>query len=952
MQRDNLGTHVLDDLDRKIIEKFRRDSVRKDYSINIPALNKLPRYIAEFLISSYSDDDGLLTEDVIEKITDELKKYYPDKREKELFKSTAIELKQVEIIGHFKVRADLGKSNYVTRISSLDEKAKVDRSLVSPKGGYPDLLKGGLWGKATLKHAHTGDSYNLRMIKFENYQAFKPTLRRYIKKRQDFDTSEWIDVLIKTIGLDPSSPRLNQRKKLLYLARLIPLVEPCVNIIEMGPPGTGKSHVFENLSFYCRVILGGDITPAKFIYNESTNENGLIFHNDIICFDEINKPQPRFKDLVPRLQQIMASNKVEKGDLDTKTDISLVFQGNIDFKQGPNGNPIPIDDMPFKKIPKRMQDPSFLDRIHGYIHGWELPTISDELLNTRIGLISNYFGEILHKLRDENFIPLIEDKISFFRIINNDEKRGVSIRDSIALKRLLSGYLKLLFPHCRLNPDLIKKEEWEELAQLVVILRQNVLVEIKKFDENFNRKLSFEIIEKPDLGSLADQETLTEMPVNEGAFKASENEIAPAQTDDASLSLAPKKKTLGVMNDPLKKIDGTIYITTDCHLIQKIPYWIFVILVDKNQIKVDGNRILIVNPDAAKGTHSLTFSRLKQAPMQMDPNAKEPAIDLNSHDKFSKRISKLLKEMIVLIDECYENTMKISIIKARLMAENQEDIALIRDIEMREKKILEFSRYEYITDMKKERDVLKSACESIALSLGSSSNLLEFQNLNVVLDSQEIFNDLKKIKDNLSKMKSQLELEIPIIEDLIKDKIKREEKREVLFDGSKFDLFIFDMNNLHNSYKKKYEDKQKKMLIANLLEKELSDKIKNLVLPRPGVDYIAYFFASKTYQNYQRWFPKSKHNKWYIEATIKRLKADKSPHYVDVDVSLTLNTTSFIEHYHDQIETFTLCSGDKDFYSLINLAKKYGIRVNVCAVADTFLAKKLERLADDTILLT
>ncbi|MHA1749990.1 MAG: NYN domain-containing protein [Promethearchaeota archaeon] len=259
--------------------------------------------------------------------------------------------------------------------------------------------------------------------------------------------------------------------------------------------------------------------------------------------------------------------------------------------------------------------------------------------------------------------------------------------------------------------------------------------------------------------------------------------------------------------------------------------------------------------------------------------------------------------------------------------------------------------YQYISDLKKERDILEKVREGIALSQGLSPNLFDFQNLDIVLDSQKILDDLKQMKDNLYELKSQIELEIPIIEELVKDKIKKE-KKKVLFNGEKFNFFVFDINNLHHSFKKKFSGKDDKIIIKNLLEKELSNLIKKLVLPSTGVDYIAYFFASKAYDNYQHWFPESKYITWVIENTVKYWKNDNTPHYMDIDVSLTMHTTLFIEQYRNQIDTFTLCSGDKDFHSLISLAKRYGIRVNVCAVAYTFLARKLERMADDTILLT
>ncbi len=218
------------------------------------------------------------------------------------------------------------------------------------------------------------------------------------------------------------------------------------------------------------MLVGAEISSSKLIFNQNTHQNGLVFQKDVICFDEVNKGHSAFLEVVPKLQQIMAFGRVERYDMEAMTDVSLVFQGNIKFTVR-SGKTVPQrDDFLEHELPVLMYDCAFLDRIHLFIHGWEFPVYDPEMINTNFGLISNYMGQILHKLRREDTSSLIRSRVKFFRVDPIGAQKPVTARDFAALNDVISGYIKLIYPHKK-----ITDEEIEEIAQIVVHLRQNVI---------------------------------------------------------------------------------------------------------------------------------------------------------------------------------------------------------------------------------------------------------------------------------------------------------------------------------------------------------------------------------------------------------------------------------------------------------------------------------------------
>ncbi|MBD3185931.1 BREX system Lon protease-like protein BrxL [Candidatus Bathyarchaeota archaeon] len=929
---------ALDELDKKIRDHFRNRVVRKSYATSVPVLKKLPRYISEFIVNQHSDENGFLRKDVLEEIVNDLKKFFPEKKDKELYKSRALELGTVDLIGHFEVNTDLRQGSYKTYIKSIDEKASVNKDLILPTK-YPDLLRGGLWGKATFEYLRRGDGGMMNMIDFESYQEQKPTLKRYIMKRNQFTTTEWLDMLIKTLGLEPAS--FTREKKLLYLTRLIPLVEPCTNTLEMGPPGTGKSHTYENLSFYSRSILGGDITMARFIYNQSTRHNGVIFNYDMICFDEINKPKSNLTTLIPKLQQIMASNRVERGELDAQTDVSLVFQGNIDFIKGPSGNPKPKYVDHFKDIPKGMKDPAFLDRIHGYIQGWDLPAVADNHLNHKLGLISNYFGEILHKLRGEDFTNFIDSTVSFFKLDPSGSKKAISLRDSISVKHLISGFLKLLHPHKKLTRD-----EWNEITTIAITLRQNVLDRIKRIDDNFNRKIDFSFI-SDELQGMDAAEQVSSPGMPKGGTSATSKvplstkaSALPATESGSEPEDESEDGTLETMGIPLQLV-----LDADNYIAAKIPYWYLKILAEKGMLRKQKGGLKV-----AETFSSLNIPYAKTRRDRLSPSVHGESLDTHLEEALLEEIQKTVKDLKEKSSECIDLINDIQQMKFNIDSDSSsEEISWIQLIETEIKSLLSAISCKRYIDLKRESVEFEKIHETITMSMALTPNLLEFEKLDIVVDSQQVKSHLEDKIEAYQALESAASIKQKTLKSRIPLKESRDKKKEkVFFKGEPFKLFVFDVHNFHNSMRDKFGNDPNYML---KLENVLAKKIKDLVLPQGG-NYLAFFFASKApeYEKYPTFFPKGKNFRWFFEDMVKK-KEDGKIKFSDVDALLSNKVSAFLALYKDQIEHLTFCSGDKDFHSIIEDAKAYDIPVTLCAVAREFLARDLHRIERDVILL-
>jgi len=450
-------------LDDKVLRAFGELAVDKKLA-RLEVVSRLPRFIAEYLISRYQRSEDREWTAKLAKVVEE---YYPDPRDKDKVLSKAKREGRITLIDEFKATVDLKRNMYFLHIPNLQiYDALISESLVSR---YERILSG-LWGIGVLEYMPTlVEAVRSRgrekifftpliLEEFEPFQVYNIDVGTFIEGRYEFSTWEWIDLLIKSIGLNPSV--YSSRQKLLLLFRLVPLIEGNVNIMELGPRATGKTYLYRNISYYTRIYAGGTVSAARLFYDMRLKILGDLGTRDVVVFDEIARVRFTNPDeVVAKLKDYMVDGFFERGTLKrAHSDCSLVFMGNIELSEGGVlGNIIDY-------LPSFMRDTALIDRIHGLLPGWELPKImkSDVHLASGYGLAVDYLSEILHRMRARSFEPLIEQCVELVG--------DYTIRDEKAVKKLLSGILKLIFPHGEFD-----RSELTEIVNLAVELRQNVV---------------------------------------------------------------------------------------------------------------------------------------------------------------------------------------------------------------------------------------------------------------------------------------------------------------------------------------------------------------------------------------------------------------------------------------------------------------------------------------------
>ncbi len=450
-------------LDEKVLRVFGDVAVDKRLA-KLEVVSRLPRFIAEYLISRYYHSDSV---NWINKLAKVVEEYYPDPRDKDRVLSKAKREGRITLIDEYKVVVNLKKNMYFLHIPNLQiYDALVSESIVER---YERILSG-LWGIGVLEYrpelaevamsrGRDKPSFTpLILVEFEPFQVYNIDVKAFIEGRRAFTTQEWIDLLIKSIGLNPSM--YSERQKLLLLIRLVPLIEGNVNLMELGPRATGKTYLYRNISYYTRIYAGGTISAARLFYDARLRILGDIGTRDAVIFDEIARVKFTNPDeVVAKLKDYMVDGFFERGQLKrAHSDCSLVFIGNIELSsKGILGSIIDY-------LPGFMKDTAFLDRIHGLLPGWELPKIlrSDIHLAQGYGLATDYLSEILHRMRAYSFETLVEQHVE---LVDN-----YTIRDEKAVKKLLSGTIKLVYPHGEFDNRELKK-----IIDIVVELRQNVV---------------------------------------------------------------------------------------------------------------------------------------------------------------------------------------------------------------------------------------------------------------------------------------------------------------------------------------------------------------------------------------------------------------------------------------------------------------------------------------------
>ncbi|MBP8624869.1 MAG: BREX system Lon protease-like protein BrxL [Methanothrix sp.] len=415
-----------------------------------------PAYITYLLDSAHED---------MAQVVRRLKENFVHGAEAEKIRHFIRENRRHVLIANMEVRLVETEDKYWASIPAINESyVHIPEGLVSQ---YPMLLSGGMWGTIELTYdeneIHNKKIRPFKVLNFTPFQVSYINLDEYIEKRSLFSTEEWMDILINSCGLDPSA--MTRRQKLLYLCRCIPMVENNVNLIELGHRETGKTYLYRNISYYAHVLSGGKATPSQLFINLNTGKIGLVGTRDCVVFDEIaNTDFIDPKAFVSIMQGYMQDSKFSRGKKEILAFGSLVLVGNLDV-QG---------DLPhekyyhlFEPLPDFLQVIAFLDRIHGYLPGWEIPKLTPQSYSKDYGFITDYFCEIMHELRK---VDVLASMRSRFEVVDTARTaKGVSGRDQRAVMKLASGLLKLLYPH-----GVITDKELEELLLIACELRQRV----------------------------------------------------------------------------------------------------------------------------------------------------------------------------------------------------------------------------------------------------------------------------------------------------------------------------------------------------------------------------------------------------------------------------------------------------------------------------------------------
>ena len=443
----------LTDIDRKILQVFGENVVVKALAQQT-AFHGLPRFVSEYLIAKYVRPDTW--RDDLNKVQVKIKDLLPDIERRELVKDRLLRNGETVLIDFVEARVDLKSGQRWARVQAInDERVRVSASLIEQ---HPGLLLGGLWGTIKLKYAPevAVDAPN-ELIGFTPFQIGLPDLDAYRAARSQFSTEEWTSLILQSAGY-AAQAFPERRHRLLLLARLVPLVERNVNLVELGPRQTGKTFLLRNVSPRTFTISGGRTTPANLFVNLATRAVGILGTRKVVVFDEIAHTTFGDEDAtISTLKDYMESGQFSRGAKSFAADASLVFTGNLDVD---GEQPDPRYRHLFEPLPEQLIDSAFLDRLQGYLPGWEVPKITSAALATGVGFVTDYFGEVLVRLREDDF----QD-----RIMNLEFSAGMTRRDQIALQRIASGLIKLLYPD-----GLLSAEELHEVVSFASEMRQRV----------------------------------------------------------------------------------------------------------------------------------------------------------------------------------------------------------------------------------------------------------------------------------------------------------------------------------------------------------------------------------------------------------------------------------------------------------------------------------------------
>ena len=456
------------ELDKKINDCFPGLVVRKDLVKAVKGNAIVPTYVLEYLLGQYcATNDEATIQTGIETVREVLRKHYVHRNESELVRSNIRERGRYRIIDKISAALNDKVDAYEAEFANLGLKNVIlDSETIK---AHPKLLVSGVWCIADVEYEYTENKNTNPWLlsKLKPIQLSHFDFDAYLAIREQFSLEEWIDLLIQSIGFNPE--KFGKRSKLIQLTRLIPFCERNYNLMELGPKGTGKSHIYSEFSPHGILISGGEVTVPKLFVNNSSGKIGLVGYWDCVAFDEFAGKQKRVdKALVDIMKNYMANKSFSRGVETLGAEASMVFVGNT---QHTVPYMLKHSDL-FCDLPEKFYDSAFLDRIHFYIPGWEVDIIRGEMFSSGYGFVVDYLAEILRALRNYDY----SDRYTEYFTLSSD----ISTRDRDGINKTFSGLMKLLFPNGE-----AEKDEIEMLLTFAIEGRKRVKDQLMRIDTTY-----------------------------------------------------------------------------------------------------------------------------------------------------------------------------------------------------------------------------------------------------------------------------------------------------------------------------------------------------------------------------------------------------------------------------------------------------------------------------------
>ena len=516
---------TLDEIDHEAAAVLEGYLVRKDLVRTFSRQFPVPTYVVEFLLGRYcASIDQQEIDEGLEIVQRQLQDRTVKAGEEELFKSRAREAGEVKIIDLITARLDAKTDSYLASIPSLRlTDARIDAELVRR---HERMLTGGFYAEivvvydAVIAQEKNGRPFGIGSLR-EIQLSKRDVLNILAASRRAFTSEEWKAFLLRSIGIEPLG--LTERQQNAFLLRMVPFVERNYNLVELGPRGTGKSHLFQQISPYAHLISGGKATVARMFVNNSTGQRGLVCQYDVVCFDEVAGISFDQNDGVNILKGYMESGEFSRGKESIRADGSIVLVGNFEVdvehqqRIGHLFGPMP---------PEMRDDTAFMDRLHAYLPGWDIPKIDKELLTNHFGLVSDFLSECWSRLRNQSRISILQNRVFF--------GGALSGRDTNAVNKTISGLLKLLYPD---GEQEVPDEDLEWAVRIALESRRRVKEQQKRIgaaefrNTHFSYVMGADGIEKfVSIPELQSENSIGSDPLEPGQVWT----ISPGSGDDHS----------------------------------------------------------------------------------------------------------------------------------------------------------------------------------------------------------------------------------------------------------------------------------------------------------------------------------------------------------------------------------------------------------------------------------